>query len=150
MRVWICTVTTFLAIGAMVSAQSSDVTIRVPLNLTQLGPDISRVRVLCTIRSSVVMVAQITDRYGNVVAGPMGDREVPVSGGQAVATLDIAVPIPPTSFTGPSVGENATYECTLTGFSSSGNRWDAFNATHANPAFRLSPTPGRITANFTW
>ena len=150
MRISICTVTTFLAISATVSAQSSDVTIRVPLSLTQLAPDISKVRVLCAIRSSVVRVVTTIDRYGNAIAGPMADRELPISGGQAVVTLDLAVPIPPSSFTGPSVGQNATWECGLTGFSTSGNRWDAFNATHANPAFRLSPTPGTITGNFTW
>ena len=150
MRVWICTMTTVLAIGAMVSAQSSDVTIRVPLNLTQLAPDISRVRVICTVRSPVVRSSSNILVDEALIAAPAGARYVVVSGGQAVATLDVAVPIPASSFTGPAVGQNATWECALTGFSTSGNRWDAFNATHANPAFRLSPTPGAITGNFTW
>ena len=146
---------TFLATATIASAQiaqyaSTNVTFRVPLNLTQLAPDISRVRVACTISSPVLRVVTLTDPYGRLVQAPLGALETRTSGGQLVTTLAVVVSVPSTGFTGPAVGQSASYQCWLEGFSQSGNKMEAFSASHTNPAFRLSPNPVPLTGSFTW
>lgn len=112
-----------------------------PLNLTQISSDISKVAVWCYITSQGV----ITTRDGRLQA----QVELPVSGGQLVTTVTVSVAAPSASLSDP-IGKPATYSCSLSGYSTSLQRWDLFNATSTVAAFRLSPTPQPITGSFTW
>jgi hypothetical protein len=141
--------TALLAISGAAVAQSSDVTIRVPLNLTQLAADISRLRVQCSVTS---------DAFGydsggrRIYDAPSGERVINVSNGRVVTTLDVLVPISSSQFVGPTIGQGASYECVLDAFSTSQQQWDVFSLSHSNPAYRvvLSPVISLIQGSFTW
>lgn len=112
----------------------------VPLNLTQVSSDISRIAVWCYITSTAIKTQD--GRLQKQV-------EVSISGGQLATTVTVSVAAPSASLDNP-IGKPASYNCSITGFSTSLQRWDVFNATSAVPAFRLSPTPQPLSGNFTW
>lgn len=112
----------------------------IPLNLTQVSSDIGKVAVYCYITSPA-----ITTRDGKL----QNQVELPVSNGQLVTTVTVSVAAPSGSLDNP-IGKPATYNCQITGFSTSMQRWDVFNVASATPAFRLSPTPQPLSSNFTW
>ena len=116
----------------------SDVTFKVPLNLTQVSSDIAKVALWCVISSTA-----ITTRDGKLFK----QEELPVSGGQLVTTATVVVAV--SGLYNP-VGKVAGYECRLSGFSTSLQRWDVFSETQTVPAFRLSPTPGVLQGSFVW
>lgn len=120
-------------------ATASDVTFTVPLNLKNVSSDIAKVAVFCRIRSAAIT----TTRDGTLSR----QVEVPVTGGQLVTTVSVVVAV---SGLDNPVGNPATYECSLTGFSTSLQRWDVFSDTHTVPAFRLTPTPAGLTGSFKW
>jgi hypothetical protein len=62
----------------------SDVTFKVPLNLTQVSSDIAQVAVWCVISSTA-----ITTRDGKLSK----QEELPVSGGQLVTTATVVVAV---------------------------------------------------------
>jgi len=116
----------------------SDVTFKVPLNLTQVSSDIAKVAVWCVISSTA-----ITTRDGKLSK----QEDLPVSGGQLVTTATVVVAV---SGLDNPVGKVAGYECRLSGFSTSLQRWDVFSETQTVPAFRLSPTPAVLQGSFVW
>lgn len=134
-------------VSSVAQTTSADVTFRLPLNLTQMSPDIATIAVFCRIESIAIPPARPNARD----ASPMGTRskqeELAVSGGQLVATATVVVPV---SGLDNPFGKTATYDCSITGFSTSLQRWDLFAESHATAAFRLSPTPQRITGSFIW
>lgn len=73
-------------------AQVGDVTFTVPLNLTQMSPDITKVAVWCKITGPA-----ITTRSGNIGA----QVELVPQGGQIVTTATVVVAWPPTDLTIP-------------------------------------------------
>ena len=113
-------------------------TFKLPLNLTQLPPDIIKVAVWCKITSTAV-----TARIGYL----QKQEEFVPTGGQVVTTANVAVPT--TELLDP-LGKQANYLCTLTGFSNSLQRWDLFREDHPSPVFRLKPTPADMSGTFTW
>ena len=117
-----------------------DVTFTVPLNITQMSPDITKVAVWCKITGPA-----ITTRSGNIGA----QVELVPQGGQVVTTATIVIPWPLTDMTDPT-GTQASYSCSLSGFSNSLQRWDIFREDHPTPAFRLKPTPTELTGTFVW
>jgi hypothetical protein len=117
-----------------------DVTFTVPLNITQLSPDITKVAVYCRITGPA-----ITTRSGNIGA----QVELVPQGGQVVTTATVVVTWPLTDMTDPT-GTQANYDCLLSGFSNSLQRWDRFYEEQATPVFRLKPTPPALTGTFTW
>ena len=117
-----------------------DVTFTVPLNITQLSPDITKVAVWCKITGP-----GINTRTGNIGA----QVEFVPSGGQVVTTASVVVAYPAGDMTNPA-GQQATYACTLSGFSNSLQRWDVFREDHATPVFRLKPTPPELSGTFIW
>jgi len=130
-----------------------DVTFEVPLNLTRLWGEITKVAVWCKISSN----ALVGTRNKEVQA----QLELPVASGQLVTTARVVVPVTPTSFVDPTMaitpgptGQAANYDCKLSGFSmlptSNGGGWHLFSAESTNPAFRLSPTPSPIKGSFVW
>ena len=116
------------------------ITFHVPLNLTQVSSDITKVAVWCVIESTV-----ITTRDRKLQA----QVELPISGGQLVTTVTVNVAAPSASLLDP-INKPAQYGCTLSGFSASLQRWGAFNAASPDLPFRLSPTPQTLTGSFNW
>jgi hypothetical protein len=111
-----------------------------------LSPDISKVRVYCEITSGAFGDSGAV----RVVAKPSGSSEVSAAGGRVVTTVDVLVPVPASTFVGPAIGQGASYQCTLSGYSTSQQRWDEFRTSSSNPAYRLSPEPRPISGTFTW
>lgn len=133
-----------LAMTATGVAQSSDVTFQVPLNLTRLSADLTKVAVYCEITSNAlpIVAALGTGRAQKQV-------ELTPSAGQLVQTVSVVVPI--TTLDTSNGKTAADYKCTLSGFSQSLQRWSPFGDSQSLAVqFRLSPAPPAMTGNFTW
>lgn len=146
--------------AGLVHAQSipGDVTFEVPLNLTRVAPDISKVLVTCTITSDAIAVRT---RKGAAIRPQLGAQvELAVSAGQMVTTARVVVPVTADRFTDEKTGnysdpsgKTANYHCELTGFSTkrtTGGGWNLFTDNNTNTSFRLSPTPPSLSGNFVW
>lgn len=127
-----------LALSATAAAQSNDVTFTIPLNLTRLLPDLSKVAVECTIQGGGATSPLFV--FGR--DGVTGRTEINVTGGQVVATAAVLIPV---GTANPPVGTNVPYSCTLSGFSAAQNVWGPLvaqsNSPSQNPAFRIWPNP---------
>ena len=133
--------------SSVAQATSGDVTFRLPLNLTQMSPDIAKIAVFCVIQSDAIPPSRPGARGASTMGELSRQEELAVSGGQLVATATVVVPV---SGLDNPVGKTATYVCGITGFSTLLQHWDMFAEAHETAAFRLSPTPQRITGSFTW
>ena len=135
--------------GCLVAAQDAvaqvpggDVTLKVPLNLTKLSTDITKVRVSCTLDSAALR----SDAQGRLTTRIFADTEVPVSNGQLVTALSIVF----SQFTLISpAGATATYNCSLDGTDRTG-RTALFTDSSPFPQFRLTPTPAPLIGTFAW
>jgi hypothetical protein len=130
------------------SGQASDptITFTMPLNLTNVPSDIEKVAIYCRIQSSALLTRN------NEVSAQV---EFLVKGGQVIdmahqLITSASLAVVATNLDPNALGKQATYECSLTGFSTSLRRWDMFQATHADPAFRMSPTPAPLSGSFVW
>ena len=116
-------------------AQSAyvDVTLRVPLNMTNLQGDIAKLAVVCR------------------VGAYQGAAEVAVSGRQVVTTVDVIVAIPTASLPPDVVGQTWQYSCSLNPYRI-GIGWGTFpppgQAGFADS--RIYPYPESIRGNITW
>ena len=131
-----------LGVTATGLAQSSDVTFQVPVNLTRLSADLTKVAVYCEITSDALPLIGPVHKATKQV-------ELTPSGGQLVQTVSVVVPIP---ILDTSNGKTAAaYQCMLSGFSQSLQRWSPFGDSQTLPVqFRLSPSPQSLIGNFTW
>ena len=118
----------------------SDVIFKVPLNLTKLAADITKVTVTCL----------VAPPSGQEVG--RGEQIFPVFDGQVVTTAMIIVTVADTARwrQAENVGNPMGYACALTGFSNRLQRWDQFSETQATEVFRLTPTPSPIQGMFVW
>lgn len=132
------------ALAAQTSSVVASITFVVPVNLTQLSPDLEKVRLACVIASSPVFV--IPTGYG---PSPNAEDEMPVMNGQVVTTLRAVIFIQSSWLQDP-IGKDADYGCALEGFSKSLARWDRFADNAPDPVFRLKPTPQSIWGKFVW
>jgi hypothetical protein len=135
--------------GAQAQSPSADVTFEIPLNLTNLSPNIDRVRLRCEVRSLFLM---------GVWAGAL---EIPVSAGQVVLAATstqvprLLVPIPASAFLQPSpVGRSADYNCTLS-LHSPAYGWQVLSGSANSQSllpqpFQLTPRPAAIYGAFSW
>lgn len=128
--------------GSQATAQSSDVTFQVPVNVTRLSSDIGKLAVYCEITS-----AALPKLAGQTVGRAQKQVELTPAAGQIVQTVAVVVPI---SSLDTSASTSANYRCTLSGFSQSLQRWSPFSDTNTVTAFRLSPTPMDLVGMFTW
>ena len=121
---------------------SAEVTLKVPLNLTQFGPDLAKVRVGCTITSDA-----ITNRDANHAISKTA--EVPVSGGQVVTTASVVFAF--TNLDNPT-GKEAKIVCAPPfGWSTSQQTWIQITGGNTNPSFKLvGPALDFIYSSFTW
>jgi hypothetical protein len=136
--------TCLLGMAATATAGPYDVTFQVPLNLTGLSPDITKVQVDCTITSAALPVTQARAVEGSA----RGFTEPPASGGQVVSTVTVVVPITTLDTSGGKT--TAHYSCRLTAFSQTLGSYGKFDPAASVPAFRVSPVPADITGTFTW
>ena len=135
-----------LPAGVFVSA----VTFTLPLNLTQLPPDLERVKFVCAV-------------FGEGMASPLGTLNTPpdptsesypfkqelfVTGGQVVATASVQV-VMLLDGTKDPLNKPAHYRCGVMGYSKSLNRWEVFSETPSAPVFMLKPAPV-IEGTFNW
>ena len=127
------------------------VTFTLPVNLTQLSPDLERVRFLCIIQPGQTLIyppavsqAMATSM---LLSWPNRD-ELPVVSGKVVGTMRIVYPLATEWFVNP-IGQSATYSCGLLGYSTSLQRWEMFSATSPIPAFKLNPEP-MFNGTFVW
>jgi hypothetical protein len=149
----------FVTPGEM-SAQSTTttyetaVTFTLPVNLTQLSPDLERVRFICMIQPGQVLIyppaltqAMGTTTSTTIASWPNRD-DLPVVSGKAVGTMRIVYPLATEWFVNP-IGQTANYSCGLVGYSTSLQRWEVFSATSPIPAFKLDPVP-MFHGTFVW
>lgn len=144
--------------GAQFSTQTATttmetaITFTMPVNLTQLSPDLERVRFICIINPGQEL------GYPSTISQPMqqGDvskwpfyAEMWVVGGKVVGTMQIIYPLATEWFNSP-IGKTASYTCALVGFSRTLQKWDTFSETSTVPAFQLKPTPAAMQGTFVW
>jgi hypothetical protein len=130
----------------------TSVTFSVPLNLSQLAPEISRVGINCEVRSSAII---------GVASVSAITRVTPVDG-HVHTTASVVVPIP--RLDNP-IGKTGTYVCRLwagrtppvnsqttepaTGAEPPIN-WALFSAGATDSALRMVPDPPALTGSFVW
>lgn len=130
-----------------------DVTFEVPLNLTRLAPDITKVAIWCVISSEALV--------GTPRKQLQTQLELPVAAGQLVSTARVVVPVSSKAFIDPNgivpkdpTGQPATYKCSLSGFSvlpvGKGGGWNLFGPDIKKPGFHLTPTPSPSEGSFVW
>jgi hypothetical protein len=127
------------------------VTFTVSLNLTQLPPDLERVRLICFIKPSAVLLYPAG--MGQALT-PTSETfpyksELWVAAGQVVGTMSVVYPIFAEWLKDP-IGKTADYECWLQGFSTSLKRWDFFSESPSAPVFLLKPAPPLQQGTFVW
>lgn len=140
------TVLSMLALAVVPMAQgsaqvvSTEVTVTAPVDLTQLSPDITKVRVDCVIQSDAIT-------NGNQFKEITKSQEIPVTGGALKTTASIVFAL--TNLDNP-VGKNATAGCSLWGWSQPGQKWAQFHPAQSDPAFKTNTTVGLSTKAFVW
>lgn len=151
--------------GPGAASAQTVITFDVPVNLTQVPPDIEKVGVACIIMGDGLTSAA-TSQLGGALGGPMGPMAIfapqvpssgpswiklewPVMAAQVVVSLKLSLAITAEYLDNP-LGKSAQYGCILAGYSKSLQKWDMFNASHTVPAFRLAPTPEMIQGTFVW
>lgn len=139
-------------------APTNDITFEVPMNLTQLAPDITQVDVTCMLTSNAILPGNRTGAYPR---GLGGHTVFDVSNGQLVApAATVVVAVPADRLQKPEE-QTFNWECTLTGYSA-GTRpppparrippgWDTFAERHDKASFVLSPAPpATLSGSFVW
>lgn len=149
--------------GARTAQDTGEITFTVPVNLTQLSSELSKVRVTCGISSEAITVNR--EVAGKTAQGPAtgpgsiaARQEFPVVGGEVKTTATLVVST--AGVLDNPIGKPAVYNCTLDGFSVAQQRFIPFNYTMdfqtTEPAFRLTlpgnsqPVLLRLTGTFTW
>jgi hypothetical protein len=116
---------------ASAQSTSADVTFAVPLNLTNLAADITKVRVKC----SFLHVGSSAPAPG---LDRMGEVEIPVTGRQVVATAQVVVMVPPTAIGSEiSAGTAQRYVCALDAYSAALG-WGVFSDRGSNGSFKTT------------
>jgi hypothetical protein len=134
------------AVTSVAQTASGDVTFELPLNLTQMSSDITKVQVACSITSEAIPPNTQTPK-GTLTGRLTNQIELPVTQGKLVTTARVVIA---TGDLNDPIGKSATYECSIMGFSASLQHWSWFEENPDVPAFRLTPMPQRMTGSFTW
>jgi hypothetical protein len=128
---------TALLVPRSTNAQTqAQVTLNVPVNLTELAQDISKVRLGCRIQSDPITAPDgVAESF----------LEAPTSDGQIVTTLTVVL-----SFTmNNPAGKLATVRCNLEGWSLGEQRWGSFGPAQAS-AFKANVSLETQTSIFVW
>jgi hypothetical protein len=133
-------------VTAPANAQSTaaDVTFAVPLNLTNLATDITKVRVQCSLPFATQQSANAGFRQGEV--------EIPVTNRQVVTTAQVTVMIPVAAVSQTAAGQSMSYNCELALYSASlGWSAGAFGPDERSGSFRTTQAvSSRIVGQFQW
>ena len=125
---------------------ATTVTFNIPVNLTQLSPDLEKVMAVCVVTSEAL--AQPPVNTTNVTALP--NDQIPVVNGQVIATMRVLVPIYAEFLKADAKDKEAQYQCALMGFSRSAQGWGQFSESSPAAALLLKPAPLPITGTFRW
>lgn len=142
-----------VCITSPVAAQTATtVTFTMPVNLTQLSPDLSRVRMVCAILPNTVLVYSPAENVAvtSFDIDALPKDELPVASGQLVATLRVVYAIDAGWLKKDPAGSTWQYECRLQGFSTSLQLWEFFSSTPKWPVFLLNPAPAPVKSSFIW
>ena len=127
-----------MSVPGSLSAQTM-VTLEIPVNLTKLSPQITKVGVSCTFTSDGVV-------YIN--AGPrIAQDQLPVVNAQMISTFRVVFELKAEDLKAP-IGKTAEYQCSL--FASTSNVNAAFSEDDPASPFYLKPTPRTIVGTFVW
>lgn len=131
---------------------ATTVTFTMPVTLTQLSPDLSRVRMVCAILPNVVLVYSPGEDLAvkSFDVNVLPKDELPVTSGQLSATLRVVYPIDAGWLKRDPAGTTSQYECRLQGFSTSLQLWEFFSSTPKWPVFLLNPAPAPVKSSFNW
>ena len=133
------------AVAAQTLTIETSVTFLMPVNLTRLSPDLEKVRALCAVMPSAVMTPSMPMN----APPPILMTEAPVASGQVITTLRTEFLIL-SGWLQNAVGQQATYQCELQGYSKALARWSPFSDNAPDAVFRLTPTPPSLQGNFVW
>jgi hypothetical protein len=128
---------------------ATTVTFTIPIKLTQLSPDLQKVRAVCVVMGGGFSSAATPLFSNSNLLNWLANAEMMVLAGQVVATLSVTVPIWAELLEDP-IGKTAEYRCGLQGFSKSLLRWDSFSETSTVQGLLLKPTPPPIQGPFKW
>lgn len=132
----LCLTVMLLAAPASIAAQASiEITVKVPLNLTQLSPDLLKVKVSCTIQTGAIPLGSASQT-----------QELPVSGGQVVTTATIVFPLTNLDLS-TTWGRNARAICSIQGYSTA-TGWHGFNGPNSLLPVRTNPALTNQTLTF--
>ena len=120
------------------------VTFLLPVNLTQLSPDLEKVRLSCNLLWNSALT-----KPSLPATWPRAEDFAMVVSGQVITTMKVEFVIGSGWLTDP-IGKQADYQCVLEGYSTTLQRWGFFSDTAPEPAFRLKPAPGPINGTFIW
>jgi hypothetical protein len=118
---------TLLVASTIATAQTNpgDIAFTVPVNVTQLFPDIAKIRVTCGVESEAITLGR-REVKGVLEPGRVSNAvELPVSGGQVVTSVNIVVSV--AGVLENPTGKTARYVCSLDGYSSAQQTWKPFN-----------------------
>lgn len=137
-----------LAVGQTVPG---DVTFEVPINLTRLNPEISRVMITCVIYSSALVDNQRQSKGRWIPRGLPGQLEVPVTAGRIERTVDVVVRVPAGALKEiDAKNAAANYECSIMAGTRSGSWVSLGDDPLARAGFEVRPVLQILTGNFTW
>jgi len=136
-------VTTLFGGQAVAQAGAGDVTFEVPVNLTQLSANISKVAVECAVANHPSYLGQ--PGLGQSRDVIKGRGELGAAGGQVSGTARVTI-------SGNwKPGATIYYECKLVGFNKQNVVWRAFHVKEPSDSpFHVSPTPEPIKGSFEW
>lgn len=138
------------AVSGQFSGAGTTVTITVPVNLTQLSPDLERVRFICGITSDAMAALPQNPMTVGLQDLLQPKDEVLVLGGQLVTTMKVIAMIP-IELLPEAAGKPAEYNCRFDGFSRSLQRWEQLHEGSTVPAFNLKGLSlAGITGTFNW
>ena len=122
--------------GEGAAQMQTEVTVKVPVNVTQLAPEVSKVKVGCVMTSEAIQ----TPNHDKVMI-----EEIPVMQGKVVTTVSLIFAL---LLENPT-GKSATLKCLFTGWSDK-DGWSPMAENSSNPTFRVKPTLGQMEHSFVW
>jgi hypothetical protein len=146
-RIIVTVLGALLVSGDLAAAPPGDVAFTVPLSLTQLSPDLAKVRVACIIRGQSRNTP--IGLHTPTAQGLSSEVVVPDTG-QINRTVTVLVRMLQVNDTW---GTSSSYECNLETFTNSTQAWhDHLTLQVQTPGLylALSPPPARITGSITW
>lgn len=131
-----------LAPAAVVGQVQTQLTITMPIRVTLIGPDVSKVMVSCQLSSSAIPQSGMNRTF------PSAKVEFPLSDGEL--TTDASLVFSLAGLVDPK-GKEASVLCNITGWSVSRSQWVEFTPTTTNLSFRTTdPTTTSFKHDFTW